>query len=74
MPRRRKNGLARRFAPLRKRFAFVTGNDGKIQYRVPATRRARVVDVFSALKWRAWRYPKKGAGNAGCRWHPRPRV
>jgi hypothetical protein len=26
---RRKNGLLRRFAPLRKRFAFVAGNDGK---------------------------------------------
>jgi hypothetical protein len=25
---RRKNGLLRRFAPLRKRFAFVAGNDG----------------------------------------------
>jgi hypothetical protein len=27
--RQRKNGLLRRFAPLRKRFAFVAGNDDK---------------------------------------------
>src|SRR5437762_8374403 len=27
---KRKNGLLRRFAPLRKRFAFVAGNDGLI--------------------------------------------
>jgi hypothetical protein len=29
----RKNGLLRRFAPLRKRFAFVAGNDGLIHRR-----------------------------------------
>jgi hypothetical protein len=27
---RRKNGLLRRFAPVRKRFAFVAGNDARL--------------------------------------------
>ena len=31
----RKNGLVRRFAPLRKRFAFVAGNDDKHQFAIP---------------------------------------
>jgi hypothetical protein len=29
---REKTGLLRRFAPLRKRFAFVAGNDGNIAH------------------------------------------
>jgi len=28
----------------------------------------------SFAQWRAWRYPKGGAGNAGCPLHPQPRV
>ena len=30
--RTRKDGLLRRFAPVRKRFAFVAGNDGVVRY------------------------------------------
>jgi len=40
---RRKNGLLRRFAPLRKRFAFVAGNDGRIHVRDLATGFVRVM-------------------------------
>jgi hypothetical protein len=32
----RNNGLLRRFAPLRKRFAFVAGNDGNRSVAAPA--------------------------------------
>ena len=41
----RKNGLLRRFAPLRKRFAFVAGNDVEIQFRDLAARFARVISL-----------------------------
>src|ERR1700677_5139145 len=54
-----KSGLLRRFAPLRKRFAFVAGNDGRIYLRVLAARCARVT-LESFARWRAWRYPTRG--------------
>jgi hypothetical protein len=43
MERNSETGLLRRFAPLRKRFAFVAGNDSsiQIQLRNPAARCAR---------------------------------
>jgi hypothetical protein len=37
-PPMRRDGLLRRFAPLRKRFTFVAGNDGEVRILVPAIR------------------------------------
>src|SRR5579863_2903176 len=56
------------YAPVRKRFAFVAGNDGRAHFRDPAARPARVLPSTSrSLK-------SEGAGNAGCTMHPQPRV
>jgi hypothetical protein len=41
--KQRKNGLLRRFAPLRKRSAFVAGNDGETNFRILAACFARVL-------------------------------
>jgi hypothetical protein len=48
-------------------------NDGSIRFRILAARVARVLRKSSAQQ-RAWRYPKGGAGNAGCPLHPQPRA
>jgi hypothetical protein len=60
-PREEKNGLLRRFAPLRKRFAFVAGNDEKTQLRDLAAQFARVLAGMCRP------LTSEGAGNAG-RW------
>jgi len=46
------------FAPLRKRFAFVAGNDVKTHVRLPAAQNARAMHDPFALN-------TEGAGNAG---------
>jgi hypothetical protein len=44
-------------APLRKRFAFVAGNDVETHIRIPAARFARVMQEPCAPKMRAWGMP-----------------
>jgi hypothetical protein len=67
-----KNGLLRRFAPR---------NDGETQLNIPAAQSARVVqEPVAPIKGSGAtprgerRYPKRGAGNAGCPLHPQPRA
>jgi hypothetical protein len=50
-----KSGLLRRFAPLRKRFAFVAGNGGFTRLRLLAAPCVRVVQESLALKHRGRR-------------------
>jgi hypothetical protein len=50
-------------APLRKRFAFVAGNDAS-----PRSRALTAPELLSQSP------PKEGAGNAGCPLHPQPHV
>ena len=59
--------MLRRFAPLRKRFAFVAGNDTQTHFRILAAQSARVLLSTS-------RPQSEGAGNAGRRVRPPPRV
>jgi hypothetical protein len=54
--------------------AMTKSNDGKIHLRLLATDCARVVVRNPFAQQRAWGYPKRGAGNAGCPLHPQPRV
>jgi len=57
-------------APLRKRFAFVAGNDEALRTRpciLAARERPRDEQSLSPLK-------TEGAGKAGCPLHPQPRV
>ena len=54
-------------APLRKRFAFVAGNDGVPDMISPSRGAMRPKFSKNFL-------PKEGAGNAGCTLHPRSRV
>ena len=57
----RRDGLLRRFAPLRKRFAFVAGNDVDRHGSIfPRRDSARVVLEFSSPQ------KSEGAGKAGC--------
>jgi hypothetical protein len=65
--RTRNNGLLRRFAPLRKRFAFVAGNDVVFRYASAFPRR-NAPELCMIFR------PRKGVGNAGCPMHPQPRV
>src|SRR5260370_37654153 len=62
-------------APLRKRFAFVAGNDAlRVMIRISNSGYA---SAFSRHDFaRVLRCPteKEGAGNAGCALHPRSRV
>ena len=64
---KRKNGLLRRVAPLRKRFAFVAGNDGETNVRILAARGARGVREFSPFE-------NRGRRESRVPMHPQPRV
>jgi len=62
------NGLLRRFTPLRKRFAFVAGNDAEMRLRDLAARYARVLLRTSRP------LQSEGAGNAARSLRPQPRM
>jgi len=53
-------------APLRKRFAFVAGNDVEAHIRTPRDAIAPELSIYPS--------PKEGVGNAGRPLHPQPRV
>ena len=63
----RKNGLFRRFAPLRKRFALVAGNDGRHKFAFSRRNPPEFYPARSALS-------SEGAGNAGRLVRPQRRV
>jgi hypothetical protein len=72
MRQQAQRGLLRRFAPLRKRFAFVAGNDVEIQtlrYNLAISPRKAPEFCYQlpALS-------SEGAGNAGRQVRPQPRV
>src|SRR3979409_491479 len=54
-------------APLRKRFAFVAGNDGETHVRIPAARCARGLHEFSPFE-------NRGRRESRVPMHPQPRV
>jgi hypothetical protein len=53
----KESGLLRRFAPVRKRFAFVAGNDEWIHLRIPAARMAPELCMNPSPRDEAWGMP-----------------
>jgi hypothetical protein len=67
LPRMPNDGLLRRFAPLRKRSAFVAGNDDGREAALPRRDSPGLCGYFGPLH-------TEGAGNAGRQVRPQPRV